>query len=172
MDHQFDERYSRHYPLRSIGKENQRKLKFRNVLVAGMGGLGTSSSELLASLGIGNLRIVDYDVVELSNLPRQKLYADADLSKAKVDVAEEKLVLRNPTINIDPHATRIDALSAPQLIDDVDAIVDGLDRFSTRKILHKASFDQKIPFIFAGATAELANIMTITHEKETPCLEC
>ncbi len=141
-------------------------------MIAGMGGLGTASSELLASIGIGNMRIVDYDVIELTNLPRQKLYNESDIGKAKVDVAEERLILRNPTVNIDPKPTKIDALSVNSLIDGIDVIVDGLDLFSTRKILHKASYEFKIPYVFAGALAESANIMTITHKENTPCLEC
>ncbi|KKK48034.1 hypothetical protein LCGC14_3149180, partial [marine sediment metagenome] len=84
------ERYSRHFPLASIGIENQRLLSQKRILIAGMGGLGTVSSELLASIGIGYLRIVDFDVVEVSNLPRQKLYEESDIGKSKVDVAEEK----------------------------------------------------------------------------------
>ena len=91
MDKLFDEFYSRHYPLASIGRENQLKLKYRRILIAGMGGLGTVSSELLASIGVGIIRIVDYDVVERSNLPRQKLYSEYDIGRAKVEVAEVRL---------------------------------------------------------------------------------
>ncbi len=166
------ERYSRHFPLSSIGINNQRVLSQKKVLVAGMGGLGTVSSELLASLGIGFLRIVDFDVIEVSNLPRQKLYTEADIGKSKVDVAEEKLRLRNPNIEIDTQATRIDALSVTTLLDGIDLIIDGLDTFSTRRVLHRAAFQQKIPFIFAGAVAESANIMSVTFNDGTPCLTC
>lgn len=166
------ERYSRHFPLSSIGIENQRILSQKKVLVAGMGGLGTVSSELLASLGIGYLRIVDFDVIELSNLPRQKLYSEADIGKSKVDVAEEKLRLRNPNIEIDAQATRIDALSVTTLLDGIDLIIDALDTFSARRVLHRAAFQQKIPFIFAGAVGESANIMSVTFKDSTPCLTC
>jgi adenylyltransferase/sulfurtransferase len=172
VDAKFDERFSRHYPLNSIGKENQRKLKFRSALIAGMGGLGTSSSSLLSSIGVGNFRIVDYDVVERSNLPRQDLYFESDIGKAKVDVAEERLRQRNPYIKIDAQATRIDAMSSYQLLDSMDCVIDGLDTFTSRKILHRASYELRIPFIFAGAIKESANVMTFTHDRAKPCLEC
>ncbi|MCE7733377.1 MAG: HesA/MoeB/ThiF family protein [Candidatus Heimdallarchaeota archaeon] len=165
-------RFSRHFPLRSIGLENQRLLKDKKVLIAGMGGLGTVSGELLASIGVGNLVIVDFDIIETNNLPRQKLYNDSDIGKSKVDVAEERLKLRNPYLNIEVHATRLDALSVNQLLDEVDVIVDGLDSFSSRRVLHQAAYNLKIPFLFAGAIAESANIMSITFKENTPCLVC
>ncbi|OLS24116.1 MAG: Molybdopterin-synthase adenylyltransferase [Candidatus Heimdallarchaeota archaeon LC_2] len=166
------ERYSRHFPLASIGIENQRLLSQKRILIAGMGGLGTVSSELLASIGIGYLRIVDFDVVEVSNLPRQKLYEESDIGKSKVDVAEEKLKLRNPNIEIDAQATRLDALSVTTLLEDIDLIIDALDSFSSRRVLHREAFLQKIPFIFTGAVAESANIMSFTFKDNTPCLTC
>ena len=168
----FNQRFSRHFPLKSIGTENQKLLQEKSALIAGLGGLGTVSADLLVSFGIGSLRLVDYDVIELSNIPRQKLYYEEDIGKSKVDVAEARLKLRNPKIRIDPQATRIDALSAPTLIDQVDIVVDGLDRFSSRKPLHRAAYVQKKPYVFAGAISESANVMTFTFEKDEPCLEC
>jgi len=137
-----------------------------------MGGLGTMSADLLSAIGIGYLRIVDFDVVEVSNLPRQRLYSDTDIGKAKVDVAKDKLINRNPLITIDAHATKLDALSVNQLLEDIDLVIDGLDRFSTRKILFQAAFTHRIPYIFAGSIGENANIMTFTHKNDKPCLEC
>ena len=156
MENSFDERYSRHYPLRSIGRDNQVLLKSKSALIVGVGGLGTVSSELLASIGIGHLRIVDYDVIELSNLPRQKLYTEDDIGKAKVDVAEERLLKRNPNMTVEAFTTRVDALSAASLLDGMDVVIDGLDRFSSRKILHREAYKLKIPFVFAGAVGETA----------------
>lgn len=165
-------RFSRHFPLNSIGLENQRLLKGKKVLIVGMGGLGTVSGELLASIGVGNLVLVDFDIIETNNLPRQKLYNDNDVGKSKVEVAEERLKIRNPYVNIEVHTTRLDALSVNQLLDDVDVIVDGLDSFSSRRVLHQAAFNLKIPFVFAGAVAESANIMSFTFQENVPCLIC
>jgi adenylyltransferase/sulfurtransferase len=168
----WNERFSRHFPLKSIGEKNQKTLGQKSALVVGLGGLGTVSSELLASIGIGHLTLVDFDVIELSNLPRQKLYNETDIGKSKVDVAEERLKLRNPNISISAHATRLDPLSVNQLIDKVDIIIDGLDSFSSRRVIHQAAYNHKIPFVFAGAVAESANIMSITFRDDTPCLTC
>ncbi|MHA2098617.1 MAG: HesA/MoeB/ThiF family protein [Candidatus Kariarchaeaceae archaeon] len=168
----WNERFSRHFPLQSIGETNQKILSEKKALIVGLGGLGTVSSELLASIGIGHLTLVDFDVVEISNLPRQKLYNETDVGKSKVEVAEERLKIRNPNISIDAQATRLDALSVNQLIDQADIIIDGLDSFSSRRVIHQAAYTHNIPFIFAGAVAESANIMSITFGDNTPCLTC
>jgi len=172
VDQDFNDRYSRHFPLNSIGKKGQLKLQNRRVLIAGMGGLGTVSSELLASIGVGYLRLVDYDVIERSNLPRQKLYTVKDIGKSKVEVAETRLQERNPQMEIDIHATRIDALSANSLLEEIDLVIDGLDKFSSRRALFRVARTKNIPYIFTGAVAEQANIMTFTHADDKPCLIC
>lgn len=167
-----DERYSRHFPLRSIGKQGQLKLRSRRVLVAGVGGLGTSSAELLASIGVGFLRLVDYDVIEESNLPRQRLYTVDDIGKSKAEQAEENLSKRFPGIEIEARTDRIDPLSAAGLLDEIDVIVDGLDRFTSRKSLFRVARTLKIPYVFAGAVGEHGNLMIFTHAKDKPCLYC
>lgn len=172
MDIDFDEYYSRHFPLRSIGKDNQLKLQAKKVLVAGMGGLGSASAALLASLGVGYLRIVDFDVVEISNLPRQTIYRVEDVGKAKVEVAAKRLEERNPFIKIDVQPTRIDAISANSLLEGIDVVVDGLDLFSSRRALFRAARQLKIPYVFCGSVAEQANLMSFTHGDGKPCLEC
>ncbi len=171
-DINFDTYFSRHYPLSSIGKEGQLKLKYRTVLIAGVGGLGTVAAELLCSLGVGNLVLVDYDVIEESNLPRQKLYFPEDIGKAKVEVAEDRLGQRYPFVNITSHAAIIDGLSAPELIKGVDLVIDALDLFSTRKSLFRACHIASIPVIFAGAIADSANLMTFDHSPDNPCYNC
>ncbi|MCY3412932.1 MAG: HesA/MoeB/ThiF family protein [Candidatus Heimdallarchaeota archaeon] len=168
----FDEFYSRHYPLSSIGKENQYKLKYRKVLIAGMGGLGSVSSQLLNSIGIGNLVIIDFDIVETSNLARQTLYTQQDVGRSKVEVAKERLEMRNPFVTIEEQMIKIDALNVNSLLGGIDLIIDALDRFSARRILFRAAYDKKIPYVFAGAVAESGNVMSFTHDKEEPCLEC
>ena len=172
MMENYNERYSRHFPLKSIGKKGQERLAKSRILIAGMGGLGTMSSELLASVGVGYLRIVDYDVIEMSNLPRQKLYDESEINEAKVEVASKKLKVRNPYIIIDEHNTRVDALSSIALLEDIDIVVDGLDKFSSRKALFQVARSMKIPYVFCGAVGEAANIMVFDHSDGNPCLIC
>lgn len=168
----FDAFYSRHYPLTSIGKENQLKLSYRTVLVVGMGGLGTVSSNLLTSFGVGKIKIVDFDIIEDTNLPRQSLYTMEDVGKSKVETAEKRLAARNPFVKIEAISMRIDALNVDELIPGVDLVIDGLDRFSFRRILYRAAYNKKIPYIFAGAVAESGNVMTFTQSEDKACLEC
>ncbi len=171
-DVNFEEYYSRHFPLKSLGKLNQQLLQESHVLIAGVGGLGTHSAELLASLGVGELTLVDFDVIEASNLPRQVLYTVDDIGKAKVDVARERIEKRNPFIKINTSTYSIDGLSIQDLIQGVDIIVDGLDTFSTRKIVHYHALRNNIPFVFAGATGESGNLMSFDFKNNHPCMEC
>ncbi len=137
-----------------------------------MGGLGTVSSQLLNSLGIGKIKIIDFDVIEQSNLPRQTLYTVDDIGKAKVEQAKIQLSKRNPFTKVEDVMTRIDAINVTNLITGVDLIIDGLDKFTTRRILFRAARSLKIPYIFAGAIAETGNVMSFNHDDEYPCLEC
>lgn len=164
--------YSRHFPLQSIGRKGQSLLGRTHVLIAGVGGLGTKSADLLVGLGIGKITLVDFDVVEMSNLPRQSLFTIEDIGKAKVDVAAERLQKRNPSVEIVCKPIQIDGLSVDSLLDDVDVIIDGLDRFSSRRPLHYHAMQRKIPYIFAGAVAETANLSTFLFEPEDPCMIC
>ncbi len=164
--------YSRHFPLKSIGKKGQSLLSKRHVLIAGIGGLGTKSADLLAGLGVGKITLVDFDIVEMSNLPRQSLYTVDDLGKAKVDVAAQRLRKRNPSIEVISVAAKLDGLNAASLLQDVDVVVDGLDRYSSRRPIHFHCMKQKIPFVFAGAVGETANLSTFIFEEEDPCMIC
>lgn len=172
MTFNFDSYYSRHFPLKSIGYKNQKILQTKTVLIAGVGGLGSVSSELLASYGIGKLILVDYDIIEQSNLARQKLYTLDDLGKPKIEIAKAALLRRNPSIVIEIRSEVIDETSVDKLLAGVDVVVDGLDRFYPRKFLHKACYNKKIPYVFAGAVGDTANIMTITFTDTSPCLVC
>ena len=166
------EYYSRHLPLHSIGKEGQKLLKNRHVLVAGVGGLGSTVASILVGFGVGKITLMDFDSVDISNLHRQHLYTINDIGKSKVEVAANVLRQRNPFVDIRPLPITIDGLSLQQYLDDVDVIIDGLDTYSTRRVLNFHSVRQKIPYIFAGAIAEEANIAIFNLTSESPCLNC
>ncbi|MFX0093884.1 MAG: ThiF family adenylyltransferase [Candidatus Hodarchaeota archaeon] len=164
------ERYSRQLPL--IGKEGQKRLKSSCVLIAGIGGLGCWSALLLTEMGIGTLRLVDRDVVEISNLHRQPLYTENDLDYPKAEIAANHLALRNSKVKFEPVATNIDEKSASRLLEGVDVLVDGLDSLKARSALNKACIAKGVPYIFAGATARSSNISTFLSDRESPCLSC
>ncbi len=164
-------RYSRFLVLSDVGLAGLKKLQASHVTVVGMGGLGCVSAAQLAALGVGTVRIVDYDVVELSNLQRQQLYTQDDIGLPKVEVAQKRLLELNPNIRVEPMALKFTDMSADRLIKGTDVVIDGLDRFAPRFALNRACVRHAIPYVFGGALANTGNITTIIP-RETPCLEC
>ncbi|MFX1533799.1 MAG: ThiF family adenylyltransferase [Promethearchaeota archaeon] len=164
------ERYSRQ--LLIIGKEGQERLKSSRVLIAGVGGLGCWSALLLTEMGIGTLRLVDRDVVEVSNLHRQPIYTEKDVDYSKAEVAANHLSLRNTRVKFEPIAENIGEENAKKLLDGVDVLIDGLDSLSARFALNRACIAKGIPYVFAGATANASNISTFLSNRKSPCLSC
>ena len=126
------ERYARHIVLREVGGPGQNALKRARVLVVGAGGLGAPALLYLAAAGVGTLGIVDDDTVSLSNLQRQVIHATPDVGVPKVETAAATIRRLNPHVAIEPHATRLDAKNALDLLGRYDLIADGSDNFATR----------------------------------------
>ncbi len=164
-------RYSRFTVLSDVGEEGLHRLRQARVAVVGVGGLGCVSALQLASLGIGVLRIVDRDIVEISNLQRQHLYTDESVGLPKVEAAQQRLEKQNPDITVEAMALSVTETTAERIVEGMDIIIDGLDRFAPRYALNRACVKQKIPYVFAGALAASGNMTTIVPG-ETPCLEC
>lgn len=143
-------RYSRHLILSEIGEAGQRKLKSAKVLVVGAGGLGCPVLQYLAAAGVGTIGIVDFDVVEESNLQRQVLYTAEDAGKQKAIVAKTKLAAQNPHIVLHSHAVALDSGNALELFSAYDIIVDGSDNFATRYLVNDACVILKKPLVFAS----------------------
>jgi adenylyltransferase/sulfurtransferase len=132
------ERYSRHLIIPEFNIAGQRKLKKAKVLVVGSGGLGSPVLQYLVAAGVGTIGIVDFDVVDESNLQRQVLFTVDDVGKPKVLVAKERLQSQNPHIKIDTHQTRLTSENALQIIKDYDVVADGTDNFATRYLVNDA----------------------------------
>jgi len=164
-------RYSRQIMMKEIGIAGQKRLCGARVLVAGLGGLGSISSSYLAAAGVGRIRIVDCDTVDISNLNRQLLHWTRDLKRAKVESAAEKLTELNPECEIEAVSRRMDAESAMELCRGSDVIVDATDNLAARKALNMASVRLKIPFIH-GAVGGLNGMVTSFLPGRGPCLEC
>jgi adenylyltransferase/sulfurtransferase len=164
-------RYSRQIVMREIGLEGQRKIKDARVCITGVGGLGGISALQLTAMGVGYLRIVDHDTVDLTNLHRQFLYDVNSLDHPKVEIAKEKLRALNPNVEIEPIPLTIDSHTAKQVVDGVDVVVDGLDRLAPRYALNEACQSLKVPYIFGTAIQLLGYTSTIIPGK-TACLEC
>ncbi|MBN1770741.1 MAG: ThiF family adenylyltransferase, partial [Deltaproteobacteria bacterium] len=137
---EHEERYRRHLAFDRIGPEGQRRLARGSVLVVGCGALGGAAAALLVRAGVGTVRLVDRDVVELSNLPRQLLYDEADVAARvpKVLRAAERLRAANSACRLEPRVATIDATTIDGLLDGIDVVVDGLDNFTTRYVVNDA----------------------------------
>jgi len=131
-------RYSRHLILPEVGMEGQRKLKAAKVLCVGTGGLGAPLALYLAAAGVGTLGLIDFDVVDKSNLQRQIIHSEATVGKLKVDSAELMLKNLNPNLNVVKHNTMLTSANALDILKDYDVIADGTDNFQTRYLVNDA----------------------------------
>lgn len=165
-------RYQRQVILPQVGEDGQSLIESARVLVAGCGALGCTIADLLARAGVGSLRLVDRDLVELSNLQRQVLYAEPDVGLAKADAAANRLTAVNSTIDIDAHVTDINPTTIRTLVDGCDVIVDGLDNFETRYLLNDVAVSMTIPYIYGGAVGTEGLSFPILPGENSACLRC
>lgn len=165
------ERYDRQIIMRGFGEEGQEKLKRAKVVIAGGGGLGSASSIYLAAAGVGTIRIVDHDRVELSNLNRQILHWDKDIGRNKVNSAAEKLRQLNKGVKIEAIEETINEANVSRLVAGFDVILDAMDNLTTRYLLNKAAIENHIPFIHGAVYGLEGRAMTIIPGK-TACLRC
>ncbi len=143
-------RYARHLTIPEFGMESQKKLKQSKVLAIGTGGLGSPMLQYLAAAGIGTIGIVDFDVVEASNLQRQVLFGESDVGKSKVKVARDKLHDINPHIDIEVHNTRLSSENAMEILEGYDVVADGTDNFPTRYLVNDAAIFLGIPNVYGS----------------------
>ncbi len=165
------ERYDRQIMIGGFGEGGQEKLKRAKVFVAGSGGLGSPISIYLATAGVGTIRIVDHDKVELSNLNRQVLHWDKDIGRNKVDSATEKLSQLNRSVKIEPVKETINEDNVSSLVAGFDLVVDAMDNLPTRYLLNKTAIEKNIPFFHGAAYGFEGRAMTVIPGK-TACLEC
>ena len=165
------ERYDRQMMIRGFGKEGQEKLRRAKVFIAGAGGLGSPIAMYLAAAGVGTIRIVDHDTIELSNLNRQVLHWDENISMRKVDSAAEKIKKLNPRVKVEAIAETVTEANVSQLVGDFDLVVDALDNLPTRYLLNKAALDKNIPFFHGAVYGFEGRVMTIIPG-QTACLFC
>ncbi len=166
-------RYNRQVRFAPIGEEGQRRLRASRALICGCGALGSVLANTLARAGVGKLRIVDRDFLELNNLQRQVLYDEQDVASGlpKAIAAEAKLKAINSDIEIEAVVADVDASNIEQLLDGVDVILDGTDNFETRFLLNDASLKFGIPWVYGGCIGAEGQTMTILPGR-TACLRC
>jgi len=167
------DRYSRQIRFAGIGQAGQERLAKSRVLLVGCGALGSSLAETLVRAGVGFLRLVDRDFVDLSNLQRQVLYDEQDVAERlpKAIAATRKLERINSTVQIEPHVADVDPRNILQLAEGVDLLLDGLDNFETRFLLNDVAMEKSLPYVYAGVVGSHAQTMTILPG-QTACLRC
>lgn len=169
----MDERYIKQINFNGIGKEGQLKLQNGRALIIGCGALGTVVANSLVRTGVGFIRIVDRDYVEISNLHRQILFdeIDAEVSIPKVEAAKAKLSKVNSSIIIEGLIKDVNSLTIEKMIKDIDIIIDCTDNFKTRFLINDISFSRKIPWIYGGAIGSTGVVKSFIPGK-TGCLRC
>jgi molybdopterin/thiamine biosynthesis adenylyltransferase/rhodanese-related sulfurtransferase len=164
-------RYSRHLILPEVGMEGQRKLKAARVLCVGTGGLGSPLAFYLAAAGIGTLGLVDFDVVDASNLQRQIIHSTKDIGRKKLDSAEEKLKALNPALNVVKHDTMLTSANALDILKDYDIVADGTDNFPTRYLVNDACVLLGKPNVY-GSIFRFEGQASVFATEHGPCYRC
>ena len=164
-------RYSRHLIIPEVGMQGQRKLKGARVLIVGAGGLGSPLALYLAAAGVGTLGIVDFDVVELTNLQRQILHSTGDIGRSKLESAREAVNDVNPHVKVELFNTRLTSENAKEIFADYDVVVDGTDNFATRYLVNDACVLLGKPNVY-GSIFRFDGQITVFDAKVGPCYRC
>ena len=164
-------RYSRHLILPEVGMEGQQKLKAARVLCVGTGGLGSPLAFYLTAAGVGTLGLVDFDVVDASNLQRQIIHSTKDIGRKKLDSAEEKLTALNPAIRIVKHETMLTSANAMEILKDYDIVADGTDNFPTRYLVNDACVLLGKPNVY-GSIFRFEGQASVFATEQGPCYRC
>ncbi len=164
-------RYSRHMLIPEVGLEGQKKLKNTSVLIVGTGGLGSPVALYLAAAGIGRIGLVDYDVVEESNLQRQVIHSTEWVGRPKVESARQRLLELNPFIKVDPYNVVLSAENADRISEGYDILVDGTDNFPTRYLLNDLAVLTGRPFVY-GSIFRYEGQVSVFDARRGPCYRC
>jgi adenylyltransferase/sulfurtransferase len=164
-------RYSRHLIIPDVGKTGQRRLKNAKVLVVGAGGLGSPALLYLAAAGVGTLGVIDFDVVDESNLQRQIIHGQSDIGRPKAVSAMESIREVNPLVNVVLHEERLDSDNAMQIFAPYDLIVDGTDNFATRYLVNDACVLLGKPYVW-GSIYRFDGQASVFWAEHGPCYRC
>lgn len=164
-------RYKRHHIIKKVGIEGQKKLNNAKVLVVGAGGLGSPILLYLAAAGIKNLGIIDYDVVDESNLQRQVLYSTCDIGKSKVLIAKERVMQINPTCNVVDYNMKASEDELQEIIGLYDVVVEAVDNAETKYMINRVCVKNKKPAVF-GSIKDFEGQIIVNIPNKTACYEC
>jgi adenylyltransferase/sulfurtransferase len=164
-------RYSRHLIMPEVGVDGQKRLKASSVLLIGAGGLGSPLGLYLAAAGVGRIGLVDFDVVDFSNLQRQVMHGTPDVGRPKLQSARDRLQAINPEVRLDLYETRLSSANAMQLFAPYDIIIDGTDNFPTRYLVNDACVLLKKPNVY-GSIFRFDGQASVFYPGKGPCYRC
>src|SRR5438270_5984164 len=164
-------RYSRHLIMPEVGTEGQQKLKAARVLCIGTGGLGSPLALYLSAAGVGTIGLVDFDVVDFTNLQRQVIHFTSDVGRPKLESAKEKIGAINPFVNVKTFETKLTSANALEIFSDFDIIVDGTDNFPTRFLVNDACVFTGKPNVY-GSIFRFEGQASVFAAKDGPCYRC
>jgi molybdopterin/thiamine biosynthesis adenylyltransferase/rhodanese-related sulfurtransferase len=171
LTHDELQRYSRHLVMPEVGLEGQKRLKAAKVLCIGAGGLGSPLALYLAAAGVGRLGLVDFDVVEFSNLQRQVIHSTPDVGRSKLTSAQEKINAINPNVAVDLYATRLTSDNALEILGGYDIVADGTDNFPTRYLVNDACVMAGKPNVY-GSIFRFEGQASVFALPDGPCYRC
>jgi len=161
-------RYSRHLIMPEVGMDGQKRLKAASILLIGAGGLGSPLGLYLAAAGVGRIGIVDFDVVDFSNLQRQVLHGTPDVGRPKLQSAKDRLQAINPEVQIELYETRLSSANAMSILAPYDIVIDGTDNFPTRYLVNDACVLLKKPNVY-GSIFPFGGQASVFHPPHGPC---
>jgi molybdopterin/thiamine biosynthesis adenylyltransferase/rhodanese-related sulfurtransferase len=171
LSHEEVQRYSRHLIMPEVGMAGQKKLKAASILLIGAGGLGSPLAMYLAAAGIGRLGLVDYDVVDYTNLQRQIIHGTRDVGRSKLESARERILDINPHVQVDGYEVPLTSANAMEIIEPYDIVIDGTDNFPTRYLTNDACVILGKPNVY-GSIFRFEGQASVFYAKEGPCYRC
>ncbi|MEM7336855.1 MAG: molybdopterin-synthase adenylyltransferase MoeB [Chloroflexota bacterium] len=171
LSHEEVQRYSRHLIMPEVGMEGQKKLKAASILLIGAGGLGSPLAMYLAAAGVGRLGLVDYDVVDYTNLQRQIIHGTKDVGKPKLESAKARINDINPHVQVDTYEVPLTSANALEIFEPYDIVIDGTDNFPTRYLTNDACVLLGKPNVY-GSIFRFEGQASIFHAEEGPCYRC
>jgi len=167
------DRFARHIILKEFGGLGQQELIASDIALIGLGGIGSPALQYLAASGVGQLRLIDDDKVDFSNLPRQTIFSDADIGSAKAEAAATAVRSLHPGSRASVHAERLDASNAARLLEGADLVIDGSDNFETRLVAADTALALRIPLVSAAVAEFRAQVALYRGwEPDKPCYRC
>lgn len=165
-------RYSRQIFLPDVDVKGQLKLNQAHIVIVGVGGLGSMTAPLLSASGVGKLTLVDFDTVDVSNLPRQIFYREVDIGELKVDCLTRYIEAQNSQITLEKVVDKLNQQEFQDLFAKADLVLDGTDNFATRHMINRACFATKKPLLSAAVTQFSGQVIFFDYQPATPCYEC